>query len=517
MNCLKTSTKLAVLAFVVSGLSAHGNGAPAAVAAKPAVAAAKVDSKGGAQVAADKKVADGKVAGAAVVKAAVAKPAAAKPAVMPAVAVVPAVMPVAAVVPEVKKEEPKISVKISGQITPEVAFVSALKPENKDDNRQGYQLGVNNVFFNVNPSVKTDAGITFSGVLRLDASRMEGLTTGVANIDPAKSATAENKLKPYPIFTRLYGQAEGSFGKIQFGNLFGSQATSLKGGFDIFYGGYEGLDRTYNPIFNGMFEAPKGGYLTAASGGSTTYFAPSADPLRAHKLIYSTPSFAGFQLTGVFTPRHDEAGSTFNYEQKNMNGVIGNTANRVQNSWFVVPTFKKKFGDVEIDLMGSYGQGTVVDSAGKALASEDASQNPKLWNVSGTIRAKGFEVGGMYTSSGTSMLSKEEIDTKKMDSGSGWNAAVAYNFEKSKVGLMYMATKKAVADSDSVGINCFTAYADYKLADGVKVLISENYLTGTQATTANGAVNAGWANLDAAKARGDTAANVVFLGFDVKF
>lgn len=176
----------------------------------------------------------------------------------------------------------------------------------------------------------------------------------------------------------------------------------------------------------------------------------------------------------------------------------------------------EKFGDVEIDLMGSYGQGTVVDSNGKALASEDLSQNPKLWNISGTIRAKGFEVGGMYVDSGTSLLTKTSID-KKMDAGSGWNAAVAYNFEKSKVGLMYMATKKAVADSDSVGINCFTAYADYQLADGVKVLISENYLTGTQATTENGAKNAGWTDLADAKAKGDTAANVVFLGFDVKF
>ena len=113
-------------------------------------------------------------------------------------------------------------------------------------------------------------------------------------------------------------------------------------------------------------------------------------------------------------------------------------------------------------------------------------------------------------------MNSRSIDNK-MDAGSGWNAAVAYNFEKSKVGLMYMATKKAVADSDSVGINCFTAYADYQLADGVKVLISENYLTGNQATTETGAKAAGWTDLAAAKAKGDTAANVVFLGFDIKF
>lgn len=344
MNCLKTSTKLAVLAFVVSGLSVHGNAAPGAVAG------AKVDSKGGAQAASDKKVADGKVAGAAVVKAAVAKPAAAKPAVMPVAAIAPVVAPVAAVVPEVKKEEPKISVKITGQITPEVAFVSAVKPELKDDNRQGYQLGVNNVFVNFIPSVKTDAGIKFSGVARLDMSRMANVATaaGVTQDKTSRDLTAQNSNASFPIFTRLYGQVEGGFGKLQFGNLFGSQATSLKGGFGIFYGGYEGLDRTYNPIVNGMFEVPKGGYTTASGGGSTTYFTPVADPLRANKIIYSTPSFAGFQLTGVFTPRLDETGSTFNYHQTNMNGVIGNSANRVQNSWFVVPTFTKNLAMLKL-------------------------------------------------------------------------------------------------------------------------------------------------------------------------
>ncbi len=504
INCLKTSTKLAVLAFVVSGLAAQASSAPAAVSAK-------VDSKGGAQAAADKKVADSKVVTAAVVKSAAKPVAMVKPAVMPA----PVVAPVVAVVPEVKKEEPKMSVKISGQITPEVAFISSLKPEVKDDNRQGYQLGVNNVFVNVNPSVKTDAGITFSGVVRLDMSRMANLTTGVSQDDTTKDVKAQNSLGSYPIFSRLYGQAEGAFGKLLFGNMFSAQATFLRGGFDIFYGGYEGLDRTFNPVFNKMFQTPVGAYTAASGGASTTYFMPFADPMRATKLVYSTPSFAGFQLTGVFTPRHDETGNTFNYDSKNMNG---NPLGRVQNSWFVVPTFKKKFGDVEVSLMGSYGQGTVVDSNGKALASEDLAQNPKLWNVSGTIRAKGFEVGGAYTTNGTSLLTKAQIDAKQ-DSGSGWNAAVAYNFEKSKIGLMYMATKRALTDSDSVGINCFTAYADYKLADGVKVLISENYLTGNQATTDAGALVAGGVGTTAAslKTIGDTAANVVFLGFDVRF
>jgi predicted porin len=223
------------------------------------------------------------------------------------------------------------------------------------------------------------------------------------------------------------------------------------------------------------------------------------DPTRENKIVYESPSFGGFKLSGAFTPRLDEVGSSFVYS-----AISATPAGpRVQNSWFIVPSFNRKFGDMSIGLMGSYGQGTAVKEDG-SKPETDTLEDPKLWNVSADLQFKGFQIAGAYSNSGTSLLDKTEIDAKK-DAGYGWNAVAAYNFDHAKIAVAYMKTSVTVADSDTADVDVFTAYADYKLADGVKILISENYLTGTQSKVAK-----------AAKFE-DTASNVVYIGFDVRF
>ncbi len=324
-----------------------------------------------------------------------------------------------------------------------------------------------------------------------------------------------NTPSPFAKFTRLYAQIDSDYGRIQLGNLYGPQVMQIEGVWSVFYGGYESLDRIYNPynFLSQLSLLPKGVYTSIS--GSMNYFnsvgGVSTDPARSNKIVYESPSFGGFKLSAMFSPRVDEVGSTFSYTN---NAIATPSASRVQNSWFIVPSFKRKLGNVELSLMGSYGQGTAVTSDGSAHEA-DTHQDPKLWNVSGGIKSMGFELGGAYSNTGTSLLSKDQINAK-MDAGSGWNVAAAYNFSKAKIGVAYMSTRVGVADKDFVGLNAWTVYADYKLADGVKILISENYITGQQATTDAGAVNLG-TTLDVLKTAGDTAANVLFIGLDIKF
>lgn len=520
----QTTTKLAVLAFVIAGLPVSAQvsaqktqTAPVAaqkaqtapVAAK--VEAPKVDSKGGAQAAADKQKIAQKTVVAPAVKLAAVKPEV-KPVAMPMA--MPAAMPVAVPVVEKKADEPKMTLAITGQFTPEIAVISGKRYEADKDKLQGYNFGWNNAFVQFRGSAKSEYGVTFSAVMRLDASAMATrLVTGL-NTDPTTSkVTPVLAPQPLPIFNRLFGMIEHeNLGTITFGNTWGPQYTQQEGGFEILTipGGLEGFDRPNNP-YNNLARIP-GSYGSVS--GSASLFAV-ADPIRNTKLVYASPSLGGLKLSGAFAPRLDETGSTFAYT----NDTIGNpNAARYQNSWMIVPSFKRSFGDFKIGLVGTYGGASYVKGDGSSETGDAAHQDARLWNISGGIKAMGFELGGQYTNSGVSGLTKNQSDTLKMDSGTGWNVAAAYNFfKKAKVGVMYMQTSRTLSDSDAAKVSCLTIYGDYKIAPGVKVLISENYMTGTAATKDASAVNLLGAGKTAADLGADTNSNVVFVGLDIVF
>ena len=493
----KSPIKLALLAFIFSGAGAKAQGLTPMDPSK---------SQAGSQTAADHKVAAAKK------MAATGKKAITKPTGMQAHHPnnnkhhMHHHLPAAAPMP--LKHEEKMSLSISGEITPEAAFISGITPAVTPDNRQGYQFMVNNVFVNFDPKVKTDSSFVFSGRLRLEADVMTDLYNGTTT-----TPTALVKI------SRLYAKIESDYGQIQFGNYWGPQLQQMKGIWDVFDFGYESLDRIDSPIALLGSALTPAGYYSIANGDGNEFNSPIGivDPLRANKISYESPSFSGFKLSAVLTPRVDQTGNIFPYSSSP--AVTTSKAPRVQNSWFLVPSFHHKSGDFELGVVASYGQGTAVNSDGSKPAA-NTFQNPQLWNISADVKFGGFELAGAYLNSGTSLLSQAQINNNQ-NAGWSWNGVAAYRFPKSKLALAWEQTNVGWASDDNATLNVFTAYADYKLADGVMILISNNYVMGSQITTQAGLSNLnttlGKSYANIAALGSNTTANVLYLGFNIRF
>jgi len=468
-----------------------------AEAGKAQAAAGNAEAAAGdAQVTAGKAQAAAAKAQGAVVHTIAAKPAIKAPAKKPvahhkapvkhvvAAAHVPAPVAVIAAMPEPVKEPIALKLGISGEFTPEIGIVSNTA---LNTNLPGYDLGWNNLKLVFTPSVKTEGGAFFSGTLRYD----------MTSLSPATFS---------PTITRLYATiGHEKIGKIIIGNNYGLTYLSQKAHQDI-TGGIEGFDRNNLPTY--YVGLPTGSY-GANSTNTISLFDQDVDPRRNQKISIVTAKFAGLSLGATFVPlvgpSSNETGGNLIY-----NNVINGASSK--NMWFIVPTFDQKFGDFAIGLMGSYGQATALNGAGLLAPTLD---NPQLWSLSTTLSYRGFDIGGAYSNSGTSLLNAVQ-KAAGMAKGTGWVAAAGYTIDSFRLALEYMSTSKAW-DSTTNGLvsaYCFTAYAGYTVVPGVTFYLSNNYVAGTNATSTLAKANLLAADLTSGS---DQSGNILFIGMDLSF
>lgn len=163
-------------------------------------------------------------------------------------------------------------------------FVASGGDSDEDSSDRGFAFSTNTEI-HVKGEIMADNGITFGFRVEIEADSGE-----TNNVD-------ENSI-----------YAQGSFGKLEFGNNDGAEDTFMVNGSN------SGVD--YGGIGN-----PTSNFLEDAFGGSAPTSVDMADSSDSTKITYTTPNFNGFSAGISYTPDTEDGGDGNGFNDANPEGI----------------------------------------------------------------------------------------------------------------------------------------------------------------------------------------------------
>ncbi|ALG70074.1 hypothetical protein VY88_09590 [Azospirillum thiophilum] len=276
------------------------------------------------------------------------------------------------------------------------------------------------------PTAKADNGLEYGARLRLRSVTAAG-----------GSRTTDND--------RAFIFVNGTFGTVQAGTING-----LADEYGIIGPNVEGIeaspDAQYINYYVNAAGAPYvlGSLRTLESGDASS------------KIIYLTPSFAGFQVGAAYTPTYGSSNTDVN-RRKN------STAYRDMGE--VQATYKAEFGGVGVEASAAY------QFAKAASGLEDLSSV----HVGANVSYANFKVGGSYAFSGDSGYA---TGTTGVDDQQIW--IVGANYTMGPVILAATYTDAQGIDSNFAGLNSrahvWQAGVTYTVAPGLTTGLEYSYL-----------------------------------------
>ncbi|PWC36216.1 porin [Azospirillum sp. TSO35-2] len=317
------------------------------------------------------------------------------------------------------------------------AFFQGAYVDQDNDNGLRKTEFANRFRLTITPTAKADNGLEYGARLRLRAAN------GTSN---ARSTDAD----------RAFIFANGTFGTIQAGQING-----LSDEYGVIGPNVEGIegspDAQYLNYYVNATGAPYvlGSLRTLESGDAST------------KLIYLTPSFAGFQVGAAYTPVYGSSNTDVN-RRKN------STAYRDMGE--VQATYKGEFSGVGVEASAAY------QFAKAASGLEDLSSV----HVGANVSYAGFKIGGSYAFSGDSGYVK---GTTGVDDQQIW--IVGANYTLGPVILAATYTDAKGVDSNFSGLNSrahvWQAGVTYTVAPGLTTGLEYSYLDNKVGTVNNDA------------------------------
>ncbi|MDP6876336.1 MAG: porin [Alphaproteobacteria bacterium] len=253
-----------------------------------------------------------------------------------------------------------------------------------------------------------------------------------------------------------YIWADGSFGRIEFGETWGP-------GLLMNYGGVgEKLDshgdfasHTHATLHNGLG-------LNSYSGAAGLISTPE------QKINYFTPRMGGFQLGIGYVPENKTgSASTTNSDASALDTKLqGTVANEMID---VGANYTGKFGGASVQAYGDYTTSETESTAIGVAAGKDAD----IWGVGMAIGMSGFKVGGKYTKAenqggvAATAATLERVNWRiGADYSTGpWSVGIVYHKANQEIAGAVAGTKSARDDETkyiSVG-------GTYNLGPGIKL------------------------------------------------
>jgi hypothetical protein len=304
------------------------------------------------------------------------------------------------------------------------AFFQGAYVDQDNDNALRKTEFANRFRLTVTPTAKADNGLEYGARLRLRAS-------GGTNNNRQTDAD------------RAYMFVNGSFGSIQAGVINGPSDDSGVIGPNV--DGISGSPDGWVFNYYGVTSLPYvvGSLRTLESGDAST------------KIVYSTPSFAGFKLSAAYTPTYGS--SNTNIERRK--NVTYNDMGEVQ------AYYKGAFSGVGIEASVAY------QFAQAPTGFEDLSSV----HTGATITYGAFAIGGSYAFSGDSGYRKGHTG---VDDNQVWLVGAQYT-----IGPVILAATYTDAKGANVGTGAFTS-ADYARAHvyqgGVTYAVAPGLTTGLE-------------------------------------
>ncbi|MDR6775048.1 porin [Azospirillum sp. BE72] len=276
----------------------------------------------------------------------------------------------------------------------------------------------------VTPTAKADNGLEYGARLRLRAA------SGTSNV---RTTDAD----------RAFIFVNGTFGSVQAGvtngpsddwGVIGPNVDGISGSPDGFYANYYGV--TSLPYVTGSLR-------TLESGDAST------------KIVYTTPSFAGFKMSAAYTPTYGSSNTDVN-RRKN---VTYNDMGEIQAG------YKGEFGGFGVEASVAY-QFAEAPSGFEDLSSV---------HTGATLTYGAFAIGGSYAFSGDSGYAKGH---RGVDDNQIWLVGAQYT-----LGPVILAATYTDAKGANVGSGAATA-ADYARAHiyqaGVTYTVAPGLTTGLE-------------------------------------
>ncbi|CAO3355441.1 porin [Azospirillum palustre] len=278
----------------------------------------------------------------------------------------------------------------------------------------------------VTPTAKADNGLEYGARLRLRAA---GGTNNNRSTDS----------------DRAFMFVNGGFGTVQAGVING-----LSDEYGIIGPNIEGIEGSPDAQFLNYYANANG--APYALGSLRTLESGDA----SSKIIYLTPSFAGFQVGAAYTPVYGSSNTDIN-RRKN------STAYRDMGE--VQATYKGEFGGFGLEASAAY------QFAKAASQLEDLSSV----HVGANLSYAGFKVGGSYAFSGDSGYAK---GTRGVDDQQVWIVGANYDFGSVILAATYTDAKGI--DSNFAGLNSrahvWQAGVTYTVAPGLTTGLEYSYL-----------------------------------------
>jgi outer membrane protein OmpU len=172
------------------------------------------------------------------------------------------------------------------------------------------------------------------------------------------------------------------------------------------------------------------------------------------KIIYFTPSFAGFQLAVSYAPDGTQDRSSFGTGGTNESGG-GSLQNeggpQISNAWSIAADYSGDFSGFTIGAGGGYSKG---------YGETGGAGDPSIWAVGLNVGFSGFTVGGSVAFV-NSDDSGGAIVGGKSDKSTVWDVGVTYNIDAVTVGLGWSR-----GEYDNFNVGGHDTFDQYQLGVG---------------------------------------------------
>jgi predicted porin len=274
----------------------------------------------------------------------------------------------------------KFDVTIGGDVYLQGAYVD----QDADAGLRSTELR-NRFRFVITPTAKADNGLEYGARLRVraDNSNATPTNTGTTNVTVANTNRTLTQDRSY-IFAR------GGFGTVQVGTING-----LSDEYGFIGPNLEGIAGSAD---NGTLDFTAG---TTGVAGRATNFRNLVSGNAATRLVYLTPTIAGFQGGVAYMPRSEDAQNVINRQKYNtaING-LGTVTGLFQDVVEVGGIYSREIGPVALEASAFYEFGQATKDRFGAAFQDFKDLNS--YNIAANVGFAGFKVGAMYRNAGKS-------------------------------------------------------------------------------------------------------------------
>jgi len=296
---------------------------------------------------------------------------------------------------------------------------------------------------NIKGSTKLDNGITAGASIQIRAE----------NLNTSTTATQDGKTGLDTI-KRAYGFLRGAYGEVRLGDdddarrqMAFAAPVAASGDFGA---NSPGTNFSNNPV----------------STNST--FAVLANTSRTDKIVYFTPTIAGFSFAASYSPTGDKGhrGGGTNSSRT--------TPGQVSNELSAAGNYSGKFGDFQLDAYTGVSSGTREAPA----AGSSSKDNPLIWAIGSVVGWGPFKFGGAYEEVNNARQpatgSPGHLDNKTFDVGALYGIgpfSVALDWTRGS----YNGFAGSTTGGSQAVLNIINLNAAYVLGPGVQIEAAIDY------------------------------------------